>query len=91
MIEDISEANEHQTELMERQVKLQEDALEYQKENGVLWTKVYEILGGSYEEILAFFTGHDTEFFKASVLEQESMLLEWAKMVGIYDEDRISK
>ena len=88
MIEELTKANELQTELLERQVKLQEDALEYQKENGVLWTKVYEIMSGSYEDILAFFQGNSQEFFKASTLEQESMLFEWAKIIGIYDEDR---
>ena len=91
MIEDIADANERQAELLEQQVKLQQDALEYQKENGVIWTKVYEVMSGSYEEILDFFTGQDTKFFEASALAQESMLLQWAKMVGIYDEDRASK
>lgn len=91
MIEDITKANERQTELMEQQVKLQQDALEYQKENGVIWTRVYEVMSGSYEQIIAFLTKGSTEFFEASTLTQEIMLLDWAKMVGIYDEDRASK
>ena len=41
--------------------------------------------------ILDFLQGNSNKFFKASALEQKSMLLEWAKMVGIYDEDRAGK
>nr|DAG59806.1 MAG TPA: hypothetical protein [Caudoviricetes sp.] len=29
---------------MEQQVQLLQDTLDYEKENGVLWTKVYEIM-----------------------------------------------
>lgn len=88
MIEDITEANEEQSRLMEQQVQLQEDALEYQKENGVLWTKVYEIMGGSFDSILAFMQGKSTEFFSKSTEQQEDMLIEWSKKIGIYTEDR---
>jgi hypothetical protein len=54
MISNIEEANENQSELLEQQIKLQEDALEYQKENGVIWTKVYEVMARSESEILDF-------------------------------------
>lgn len=88
MIQDISDANEEQSRLMEEQVELQEDALEYQKENGVLWTKVYEVMNGSYDSILAFMQGKSTEFFQKSSEQQEDMLTEWARKIGIYTEDR---
>jgi hypothetical protein len=29
---------------MEQQVQLLQDTLDYEKENGILWTKVYEIM-----------------------------------------------
>lgn len=91
MIQDITKANERQVELMERQIKIQEDSLTYQKENGVIWQQVYEVLDGSYESILDFLSGNSKEFFEASSLEQKTMLLDWAKMVGMYDEDRANK
>ena len=91
MIQDITKANERQVELMERQIKIQEDSLTHQKENGVIWQQVYEVLDDSYESILDFLSGNSKEFFEASSLEQKAMLLEWAKMVGMYDEDRANK
>jgi hypothetical protein len=91
MIDEITKANEEQTRLMEQQITLQEEALEYQKENGIIWTKVYDIMSGSAGSILDFLQGNSNKFFQASALEQKSMLLEWAKMVGIYDEDRAGK
>lgn len=88
MIKDITEANERQVQLMEQQVQLQQEALEYQKENGVIWTQVYDVMSRSAEDILAFIQGKSSDFFSQSALQQEDMLLEWAKKIGIYTEDR---
>lgn len=88
-IEEIQKANEEQTKLMDRQVKLQEEALAYDKENGVIWLKVYEVMAGSKEEILEFMQGHSVDFFEKSALVQEDMLLDWAKKAGIYDENKV--
>lgn len=88
-IEEIQKANEEQTKLMDRQVKLQEEALAYDKENGVIWIKVYEVMAGSREEILEFMQGHSVDFFEKSALVQEDMLLDWAKKAGIYDENKV--
>lgn len=88
MINNIQEANDRQVELLEQQVQLQTDALEYEKENGVIWTKVYEIMAGTDEEILKFMQGNYTQFFAQSLLQQEDMLTDWAMKIGIYTEDR---
>lgn len=88
MIQNIEEANDRQVELMEQQVQLQQDALDYEKEHGILWTKVYEIMSGSSDEILEFMQGNTSSFFENSMLQQEEMLTEWAKKIGIYTEDR---
>lgn len=88
-IEEIQKANEEQTKLMDRQVKLQEEALAYDKENGVIWLKVYEVMAGSREEILEFMQGHSVDFFEKSAFVQEDMLLDWAKKAGIYDENKV--
>lgn len=88
MIENIQDASEEQVRKLEEQIKLQEDALEYQKENGIIWTKVYEVLSGSEETITAFMQGNSPEFFEQSNLQQEEMLTDWAHKIGLYTEDR---
>ena len=88
-IENIQDANEKQIKQLERQIQLQEEALTYQKENGVLWAKVAEIMDGSPESILAILQGNSSAFFAASTEQQAKMLEEWAMKVGIYTEDRI--
>ena len=88
MIENIQEANEEQIRKLDEQIKIQQETLDFQKENGVLWTKVYDVMSGSTESIMAFMQGHNTEFFSQSALKQEEMLTEWSKKVGIYTADR---
>ena len=89
MIENIQNANEEQVRLLEQQITMQEEALQYQKENGVIWTKVYEVMSGTEAEILEFMQGNYVEFFAQSLLQQESMLTDWAKKIGIYNEDKV--
>lgn len=88
MIENIEDANKEQVRKLEEQITLQKESLEYQKENGVLWTEVYKVLAGTKEEILAFMQGKHTEFFSKSALQQEEMLTDWAHKIGIYTEER---
>lgn len=88
MIQNISDANDEQIRLLEEQITLEQESLEYQKENGILWSKVYEIMSGSTDSILAFMQGNSPSFFAQSALQQEQMLTEWAKKVGIYTENR---
>ena len=88
MIEEIQKANDLQVQQLQTQIKLQEDSLQYQKEHGVIWTQVYQVLAQSKDEILAFMQGQKPEFFSQSLLQQEAMLTEWAHKIGIYSEDR---
>ena len=88
MIQSIEDANEKQVQQLEQQIRLQEDALEFEKEHGVLWTKVYEIMSGSADQILQFMQGNSPEFFSQSLLQQEKMLTDWAHKIGIYTENR---
>lgn len=87
-IDKIQEANEKQVQQLELQVQLQKEALDYQKENGIIWTKVYDVMANQKDEILKFIQGNTTDFFSKSTLEQEAMLTDWAKKIGIYTEDR---
>ena len=88
MIEDIAKANDEQNKKLEEQIRIQQESLEYQKEHGLIWQQVYDVMSGTTEEILAFMQGRSTEFFTQSLLGQEEMLTEWAHKVGIYTEER---
>ena len=87
-IDDIKEANDKQVEDLEEQIQLQKDNLEWQKETGALWTKVYEIMSGSEEDILNFLRGNSKEWFSNSGLTDKALTEEWAKKIGIYVGDR---
>ncbi len=87
-IDSIKEANEKQIDALNKQIQIQQETLDFQKENGVLWTKVYEILSRSDSEILEFLVGNNSDFFTKSAEAQKDQLNdEWAKSIGIYKEN----
>lgn len=88
MIQSVEDANEKQVRQLEQQIRLQKDALDYEEKHGVLWAKVYEIMSGSANQILQFMQGNFPEFFGQSLLQQEKMLTDWARKIGIYTENR---
>ena len=91
MIADIEEANKNQIELLEKQIQIEEETLEYQKENGVIWQQVATILSGTKESIMAFLSGSAPGFFAQSKNQQIDALNEWSYMVGLYKEDQFIK
>ena len=91
MIADIEEANKNQIELLEKQIKIEEETLEYQKENGIIWQQVATILSGTKESIMAFFSGSAPGFFAQSKNQQIDALNKWSYMIGLYKEDQLIK
>lgn len=90
-LEVIKDANTKQTELMEQQVQLLQDTLDYEKENGILWTKVYEIMDQGNAFMLDFLSGAGADsFLEKANLEQKKMLEEWAFKIGLYSENERS-
>lgn len=84
-IDSIKDANEKQLDAMNKQIMLQQEALDFQKENGVIWTKVYEILAQSDGKIMQFLIENSSDFIQSSALAQADTLNEeWAKRIGIY-------
>ena len=84
-IDSIKEANDKQLDALNKQITLQQETLDFQKEYGVLWTKVYEVLSQSDGKIMEFLIQNSSEFIQASALAQADMLNEeWAKRIGIY-------
>ena len=90
-LEAIKDANDKQTELMNQQVQIMKDSLDYEKENGVIWTKAYEIMAEGNAFMLDFLNGAGADsFLEKSNLEQEKMLEEWAFKIGLYGENERS-
>ena len=84
----IQDASDRQIERMDNQIRIMEENLEYEKEMGLLWNKVYEILAKSDEEITKFITDNNKEFISTSTIQQREMLTQWAKEIGIYKENQ---
>ena len=87
----VQEASEKQLERLDMQISIMEENLAYEKEMGTLWHKIYEVMDGGEDSILNFLKEGSAEYFEASALEQENMLLDWAKRIGIYKEDETYK
>ena len=67
-IQDAKDAADLQLEKMQEQIDIATETLDYQKEHGLLYDEVAEIMKGSAEQILAFITGNDTEWLSKSTL-----------------------
>ena len=65
-IDALQEASDKQLERLDRQIELEEEALEYQKANGLLWDQVYEVMAGTPDEITQFITDNNSEFWNKS-------------------------
>lgn len=90
-IDNIQAANERQVELLEQQITIQEEALEYQKEHGILWQRVAEVMDGGENSIVAFLQGNADGYWDASKEQQVDALNEWLKMSGIFAEEERAK
>ena len=73
-IDKVQEASDLQLERLDTQIEIMTEALEYQKQMGLLWDEVYQVMSGSAEDITAFIMGNTTEFWEKSplALEQEA-------------------
>ena len=72
-IDAIKEASEAELEKLDRQIEIQENLLDFQIANGLLWDEVREIMAGGFDNIFSFITEFSSEFQSASVLGQESL------------------
>jgi hypothetical protein len=70
----VQEAADRQIERLDAQIDLMTESLEYQKEHGLLWEEVYEVMSKSEEEIFEFIksNGHDWESMSALDTEQHT-------------------
>lgn len=83
-IDAIQEAANKQLEKLQTQIDLMTEALEYQKENGLLWNEVYEVMKGSSSEITQFIEEYTQSLKENSKLQNDQDMEETKKEAEIY-------
>lgn len=84
-IEAIQEASNKQLEKLQNQIDLMTETLEYQKENGLLWQEVYEMLNNwTPEKMLQFIEQYTKTYKENSSLENEETSKDTLKEAEIY-------
>lgn len=67
-IDAIQKASDLQLERMDNQIELMTETLEYQKEYGLLWSEVYDVMSHSAAQITSFIMNGNSEFWAKSPL-----------------------
>ena len=84
----IQEAADKQIERLDYQIDLMTQTLEYQKENGLLWDQVYEIMTTWNDaDILAFIQENTASLQGISSLDLKQQLKEASNEIGIFKAD----
>ena len=68
-IDALQEATDNQLEKLQQQIDLMTEQLAYEKENGLLWQQVYEVMAKSPEEITSLIMENTKEYFGKSPTE----------------------
>ena len=85
-IQAIQDASDAELERLDNQISLMEETLAYEKEFGLLWNEVDEVLQGTAEDILAFIQGNTEEYWSKSSAELTKCLRE-----DIFEVDRFKE
>ena len=75
-IDAIQRASDLEIERMDSQIELMTEALDYQKEYGLLWGNVYEVMDGTAQQITSFITNGNSEFWASSELATQKVINE---------------
>ncbi len=75
-IQAIQDASDAEIERLDRQIALEEEQLEYEKEHGMLWMDVDDVLSKSSEDIVNFIQGNTSEYWSKSTTELQKVLRE---------------
>ena len=67
-IDAIQEASDKEIERLDNQIELMTEQLEYQKQFGLLWGDVYEVMNRSATAITDFISGNTSEYWSSSPL-----------------------
>ena len=71
-IDAIQKASDKELERLETQITIAQETLDYQKEMGLLWQEVYEIMAGTPESIASFIESNNPERWGESNLRSET-------------------
>lgn len=80
-IDALKEASDQQIERMDTQIELMTETLEYQKENGLFWPEVTQIMQQSPEEIMNFIQTYKPDYRSDSELQIEENLRQLRNIV----------
>lgn len=85
-IDAVQEASDKQLEKLQAQIDLMTETLEYQKENGLLWQEVYQMLNNwTPERILQFIEEYTKSYKENSALQNQESSKETLKELQIWD------
>lgn len=85
-IDTVQEASNKQLEKLQTQIELMTETLEYQKENGLLWQEVYEMMNNwTPEKILQFIEEYTKSYRENSALQNEENSKETLKQLQQWD------
>lgn len=71
-IDAIQEASNNEIEKLQNQIDIMTEALEYQKENGLLWTEIYEMMNTwSPEQLLQYIIENDPDYQSGSPTQNQ--------------------
>ena len=83
-VDAIQTASDKQLEKMDSQISIAQETLDYQKRMGLLWSQVYDIMGGSGNSILNFLSKYSTDFTSLSTLGQTDLQGQWKAQIDEY-------
>ena len=91
-IDAIQEASNNQLEKMQEQIDIMTEALEYQKENGLLWAEVYEMMNlWTPDQMLQFIEEFTKSYKENSDLQNQENSEETQKQLEIYKAGKANK
>lgn len=94
-IDAIKQASDREIERLDAQIQLLTDTLEYQKQHGLLWEEVYNVMSKSEAEIADFIMGNNSEWASKSGLQThqdyENLKKEIQEWVAARDDQQAKK
>lgn len=88
-IDAIQEASDNQIEKLQNQIDIMTESLEYQKENGLLWKEVYEMMNQwTPDQMLAFIEQYTKAYREDSGTQNKENSKETKKELEIWDAKR---
>lgn len=88
-IDAVQAASDREIERLDYQIELMTEALEYQKENGILWNEVYQMLEKwTPEQMVEFYERYTKEYQSKSALDKEQSSQEVLREGQMFTQNR---